>query len=314
VLGNHVECAPTEGLTAFPVACFRDDLVERVLDVDPADEGPLVVAPLVPERSASSVPPLPLRAGTTTEWRRALGDVGERISKSEPRRLSAALHLASRLDADAAAVLSPAPVALPVPPGAVPLTDTGGPTLWSAEPVTASISERRSTRTFRPAEMPRDALFRALHHAYPDDRRAFFVPGILRTFVVALSVTGMPPGTYAYDPVARTAIEMSRGRYAGAMAHLGLGQEIFQNAGAAIIHTVDLTRAVEALGDRVYRLLGLDAGHVGERLNLALLRESLGVSGCGGYYDDEMNRVLGIPESQAVLYITAAGVPVEEPA
>jgi nitroreductase len=53
----------------------------------------------------------------------------------------------------------------------------------------------------------------------------------------------------------------------------------------------------------------MDAGHVGERLNLALLREGLGVSGCGGYYDDEMNRVLRIPESRAVVYITAIGSP-----
>jgi SagB-type dehydrogenase family enzyme len=125
-------------------------------------------------------------------------------------------------------------------------------------------------------------------------------------------VIGVPHGTYAYDPMARTLVELQRGHHGQALVHLGLGQEIFQHAAAAIIHTVDLVRAIERFGDRVYRSLSLDAGHIGERLNLALLREGLGVSGCGGYYDDEMNRVLGIPESQAVLYITSVGVPASE--
>lgn len=310
VLGNLVESAAAEGFVAFPIGCFRDDVVERVLDIDPADEGPLAVVPLVTTAHAEAIPDLPLRAGATTEWHLALAAVGDRVPKDEPRRLAAALHLASRMDADsdASAVQGPERARLPVPEGCVPIEAGADGTVWTAEdPVTSTIAERRSTRSFRPAELSREALFRALAHAYADDLRPFFVPGILRTFLVALNVTGMPPGTYAYDPAARTVIELARGRHAAAMAHLGLGQEIFVHAGAAVIHTVDLTRAIDRLGDRVYRLLGLDAGHVGERLNLALLREGLGVSGCGGYYDDEMNRVLGIPEIQAVLYITAVG-------
>ena len=92
------------------------------------------------------------------------------------------------------------------------------------------------------------------------------------------------------------------------MFHVGLEQQIFVNAAAAVVHTADLPRAVQRYGDRAYRLLGLDAGHVGERLNLALLKEGVGVSGCGGYFDDEMNRLLRIPESQAVIYITSLGI------
>jgi hypothetical protein len=48
---------------------------------------------------------------------------------------------------------------------------------------------------------------------------------------------------------------------------------------------------------------------VGERLNLAALREGFGASGCGGYFDDEVNRVLKIPESRAVVYVTVFGMP-----
>ncbi|MFM6812957.1 MAG: nitroreductase family protein, partial [Dolichospermum sp.] len=49
--------------------------------------------------------------------------------------------------------------------------------------------------------------------------------------------------------------------------------------------------------------------HLGQRLNLAAIRLNLGVSGIGGFFDDQVNDVLGIPADEAVLYITTLGKP-----
>ncbi|MEM6436873.1 MAG: nitroreductase family protein, partial [Cyanobacteria bacterium P01_D01_bin.115] len=67
--------------------------------------------------------------------------------------------------------------------------------------------------------------------------------------------------------------------------------------------------AIAHYGDRAYRYLHLDAGHLGQRINLAAIRLGLGVSGIGGFFDDQVNDVLGIPEDEAVLYITTLGRP-----
>ena len=91
--------------------------------------------------------------------------------------------------------------------------------------------------------------------------------------------------------------------------HLCLDQELGRDAAAVVVHTADLKGAVEAYGDRVYRYLHLDAGHLGQRLNLAATRLGLGASGIGGFYDDQVNDVLGIPADEAVLYITTLGQP-----
>jgi nitroreductase len=48
---------------------------------------------------------------------------------------------------------------------------------------------------------------------------------------------------------------------------------------------------------------------LGQRLNLAAMRLNLGVSGIAGFFDDRVNEVLGIPEDEAVLYITTLGRP-----
>jgi nitroreductase len=53
----------------------------------------------------------------------------------------------------------------------------------------------------------------------------------------------------------------------------------------------------------------LDAGHLGQRLNLAAIYLGLGVSGIGGFFDDQVNDVLGIPADEAVIYITTIGKP-----
>ena len=53
----------------------------------------------------------------------------------------------------------------------------------------------------------------------------------------------------------------------------------------------------------------MDAGHIGQRLNLEAIRLGLGVSGIGGFFDDEVNRLLDIPEREACIYITCLGKP-----
>jgi nitroreductase len=51
----------------------------------------------------------------------------------------------------------------------------------------------------------------------------------------------------------------------------------------------------------------MDAGQIGERINLAAVHLGLGASGIGGFYDDEVTDLLGLSHQTAVLYITTVG-------
>ena len=78
-----------------------------------------------------------------------------------------------------------------------------------------------------------------------------------------------------------------------------------RDAAAVVFHTADLKSAITQYGDHVYRYLHMDAGHLGQRLNLAAIHLNLGVSGIGGFFDDLVNEVLGIPVDEAVIYVTS---------
>lgn len=120
-------------------------------------------------------------------------------------------------------------------------------------------------------------------------------------------VTGLDAGCYYYAPKAQELRQIRFKNFRRELHYLCLGQDLGRDAAAVLFHTADLKAAVEKYGDRAYRYLHLDAGHLGQRLNLAAIRLGLGVSGIAGFFDDQVNELLGIPEDEAVLYITTLG-------
>ena len=157
-------------------------------------------------------------------------------------------------------------------------------------------------------------LARILGCAYePESLGLGAQPGLdrsqLLTFVAVAEVDGLESGVYYFAPHARRLRLLRQGLSRSAMQYLCLGQELGGDAFATVFHTADLPRAVARLGDRAYRSLHLDAGILGQRLNLAALADGLGASGIGGFFDDHVNALIGIPEEQAVIYITTLGIP-----
>lgn len=303
LLANATLAAPALGLRATLTAAFCDDAMNTLLRIEEKDEGALAVlalnAPGATERPAWSALPSP--AGPTA---------------AQPPLLTA-LHHASRLPA-----VRPALVAhgqdqadgleqryprggVHLPPAATgPLAD---------DPLTA-ILRRRSTRQYRHSAMSLAQLAGILDAACCPERvglgeQPSLDRSLLMTFVAALAVDGLAQGLYYYAPHSRE-LRLIKGECSReAVQFLCLGQELGGDAAAVVFHTADLALAVRRQGDRAYRYLHLDAGLVGERLDLAALAAGLGASGIGGFFDDQVTDLLGIPSEQAVIYITTLGVP-----
>lgn len=176
--------------------------------------------------------------------------------------------------------------------------------------------QRRSTRAYSGADLSLGDLQALLHFTYQpeayllqglDEAPDYFDLGLVETFVAVSGVTGLDAGCYYYAPKAQELRQIRFKNFRRELHYLCLGQDLGRDAAAVLFHTADLKAAVEKYGDRAYRYLHLDAGHLGQRLNLAAIRLGLGVSGIAGFFDDQVNELLGIPEDEAVLYITTLG-------
>lgn len=181
-----------------------------------------------------------------------------------------------------------------------------------------TILNRRSTRAYTGAEIEFDDLKALLHFTYqPQDyldqgldlSPDYFDLNLIQTFIAVSGVIGLEDGCYYYAPQTQELRQIRFKNFRRELHYLCLGQELGRDAAAIVFHTADLQEAVSKYGDRVYRYLHMDAGHLGQRLNLAAMELDLGASGIGGFFDDQVNEVLGIPTDEAVIYITTLGSP-----
>jgi SagB-type dehydrogenase family enzyme len=181
-----------------------------------------------------------------------------------------------------------------------------------------TIYKRRSTRAYSGDELGFDELKALLDFTYQpqnyidqnlDHHPDHFDLNLIETFIVVSGVQGLDTGCYYYAPKAQELRQIRFKNFRRELHFLCLNQDLGRDAGAVLFHTADLKSAIAQYGDRVYRYLHLDAGILGQRLNLAAIRLNLGVSGIAGFFDDQVNNVLGIPIDEAVIYITTLGKP-----
>lgn len=189
---------------------------------------------------------------------------------------------------------------------------------FNMENLENTILKRRSTRSYTGASLSLGELLALLDFTYQpqhytdqglDGVPDYFDLSLIETFIAVSGVNGLEEGCYYYAPKAQELRQIRFKSFRRELHYLCLGQDLGRDAGVLLFHTADLKKAVGKYGDRVYRYLHMDAGHLGQRLNLAAIQLHLGVSGIAGFFDDRVNEVLGIPTDEAVLYITTLGRP-----
>ncbi|AMW29717.1 SagB/ThcOx family dehydrogenase [Arthrospira platensis] len=179
-----------------------------------------------------------------------------------------------------------------------------------------AILRRRSTRRYSGGNLNLEELLALLdftyqhqHYSYQglDAAPDFFDLSLIESFIAVSGVNGLEEGCYYYAPKAQELRQIRFKNFRRELHYLCLGQDLGRDAAALLFHTADLNKAIAKYGDRAYRYLHSDAGHLGQRLNLAATHLRLGASGIGGFFDNLVNEVLGIPTDEAVIYITTLG-------
>jgi len=311
VLGNLTAYASYEGVTPCPIAGFFDASLNALLYLDQSKEGVLAVVALPQSNSIEDTNVRPCSAVASRSSPR---------SRADSEMLQLALHRASSILEEGG--MSPANsvgicsrLSDHVPPLAM---ETGTKIIFQNVPlpwpegVGQTILNRRSTREYTGEGFLQEELSSILEYGYQPMTATpsfFFAPRLLTTVLVVQKVVGLSEGIYQYDPKEKSVSLLRSGDFRKQTTHFSLGQDLAKHAAALVIHLAHFPTALNQYGDRAYRYLHLDAGHIGERINLAAIQMGLGVSGIGGFYDDEVNALLGLSLDWIVVYITTLGRP-----
>ncbi|MDC1142438.1 SagB/ThcOx family dehydrogenase [Planctomycetota bacterium] len=304
VIGNLEIVGPRIGISSVGIGGFNDAEVGKLIDIIPEREGVLGVYPLFAQTdgSLSGEHPTPVRASV------------EKASESaETDPILAVHHAANIVTMD----ISEAPGELVKPPHR---TFEGEGVLLAPsdkdlnEAIELSILRRRSARALTGEAITFEELSDLLAWSYrPDrvmdtvDQPSFFDRAMLDTYLVVQNVEGLTPGVYALD-ANRLALHLVREGVFIEEAHsFCLGQDLAKDAAVVLLHTANLDASTDQYGSRAYRYQHIDAGHLGERLNIAAMKLDLGASGIGGFFDDDVNELLQISDDEFCVYITVLG-------
>jgi SagB-type dehydrogenase family enzyme len=184
--------------------------------------------------------------------------------------------------------------------------------LWQA------VGERRSQRDYLERPLTQDELAALLwatqgitgsmggYHFRAAPSAGALYP--VETYLAVHRVENVQPGIWHFQ-VLDFALELvAGGDFRRPLVAAGLSQGFLGEAGVVFIWTGILNRARWKYRERAVRYLFLDAGHICQNLMLAATALNLGVCPVGAFFDEEVERLVGVDRAEEVaLYLAAVG-------
>jgi SagB-type dehydrogenase family enzyme len=187
-----------------------------------------------------------------------------------------------------------------------------------------AIESRHSVRQYMADSLSLEQISTLLHYAYgvtrdntgtPKPRSLRVVPSggalyPLELYLHSACITGLQPGLYHFNPVENHLRHLITGDLSREISEALIQPEIGLGASAIVFLTAVFDRSIFKYGDRGYRFVLLEAGHVAQNFNLVAAGLGLGSLNIGGFFDREIDRWLGLDGiTHSIVYIVAFGHP-----
>jgi SagB-type dehydrogenase family enzyme len=184
-----------------------------------------------------------------------------------------------------------------------------------------AICTRRSIRKMDEVVLDLETVATLLYYSYGltgknEDVPRFFraVPSAgalypLELYLYSGSVKGLQPGFYHYNPCENHLSRLVR-RVENAVPICSVVRqpELVMHSSMIIFITAMFHRTAFKYHDRGYRFALMEAGHVAQNLQLILQALGLAGVGIGGFYDRDVDRLLGLDGlTHSTLYMVAVG-------
>ncbi len=130
----------------------------------------------------------------------------------------------------------------------------------------------------------------------------------LELFFYSAHIEGHPPGLYHYNAAQHCLRQLETGDATQQFSKALVQPELALGASLVIFITAVFERSVFKYGDRGYRFVFIESGHVGQNLNLVSNALGLASVNIGGFFDREIDDFLGIDGvTHSTIYMMAIG-------
>lgn len=181
-----------------------------------------------------------------------------------------------------------------------------------------AINKRRSVRNYSEKPITLSHLSQLLHAAqgvtgkmYGQLLRTVPSAGALYPFEIYLivnNVQDVDKGVYHYA-VPDHALELIKsGDFRKKITSVGLKQEMLGDAGVTFVLAAVFDRTRHKYGERGYRYVYIEAGHISQNIYLQAVSLGLGSVAVGAFLDKEVNELIGVDgQGEAAIYLHAVG-------
>ncbi len=189
---------------------------------------------------------------------------------------------------------------------------------YRGKSVEECIEQRRSLRNYSAKLISLPQLSQLLHAAqgvtgamYGQPLRSAPSAGALYPFeiyAVVNRVQGLDRGLYHYA-VREHALELVKGGdVRSEISSAGLEQDMLGEANVTFVLAAVVNRMRHKYGERGYRYVYIEAGHISQNIYLQAVSLGLGSVSVGAFYDEKLNQLLGIDGREEIaIYIHAVG-------
>lgn len=187
-------------------------------------------------------------------------------------------------------------------------------------PLFSLLQQRRSVRNYNNTAPDAQKLSQviwasqgiSLANEYHQFRTAPSAGGLfpIETYCVINRVKDLQQGVYHYQVPYHSLVLLKEGNLGPDLARAALGQKMLSDAAFTLIWSAMIERSKWKYEQRAYRYIYLDAGHIAQNTALAALACGLGTCQVGAFFDDEVNKIIGVDGvKEFAIYMSAVGEP-----
>ncbi len=183
-----------------------------------------------------------------------------------------------------------------------------------------AINERQSIRNYLEKPMPLTELSyllwctQGVKNVFSDTFTKRTVPSAgsrhpLETYLIINKIKNLTPGIYRYLSLEHSLLKIQEDQQImNKMVKICNNQAFVGSSAVVFIWSADIYRVKWRHGERAYRYIFLDAGHIAQNLYLSAECINCGVCAVSVFFDDEVNSLLSLDgKKQFVIYMATVG-------